>query len=478
MPRAWSHISLRDARGFSAVEVLLAATVFGMLVTGLIGAFVYGRTSTAGAGERVRATLLAEEGTEAVRNIRDAAFANLVDGTYYLAQSGSVWTLTATPNTSGIFTRQVVIATVDGVRKSATVNVSWSLGNGTSTVSSTTRLTNWLAVIATTTWPNAVLSGSLDLAGTNDGVKVATVGNYAYIVRSNTTANFAVVDISGVSPTLVGTANITGTPSNVAMSSDGNTAYVSTNSTTGELVILNTTTKASPAITKTFDVTGTTAARGLSVVGTTVYLVRTASATASNPEFVIINAATPSAPTIVGSYNNDSATMYEVWVSGSNAYVASSIDAGELLVISFTTPSAPTLLKQFDLTSGGTTDAITITGTGTTLVMGQGVNIVTINIATPATPVFLDTTLSTSSATVNDLDIDSTGHYAFVATATTTAEFEVLDMTDPASTSIVRNVDLAGTTSTLAGVAYNTSLDIVVGTSISDTLEALIFKKN
>ncbi len=65
--------------GFSVVEVLLASTVFAMLVTGIIGAIIYGRQSPANAGDRARANLLAEEGIEAVRSIGAASFANLVD---------------------------------------------------------------------------------------------------------------------------------------------------------------------------------------------------------------------------------------------------------------------------------------------------------------------------------------------------------------------------------------------------------------
>lgn len=69
----------RREQGFSIVEVLLAATIFGFLVLALIGALVYGRQSTANAGDRNRANYIAEEGLEATRNIGYASFANLVD---------------------------------------------------------------------------------------------------------------------------------------------------------------------------------------------------------------------------------------------------------------------------------------------------------------------------------------------------------------------------------------------------------------
>lgn len=77
MKKEQSHIS-RYA-GFSLVEVILSTAIFGLLVTTLVGGFLYGQEATFLAGSRARATMLAEEGIEAVRNIRDADFANLAD---------------------------------------------------------------------------------------------------------------------------------------------------------------------------------------------------------------------------------------------------------------------------------------------------------------------------------------------------------------------------------------------------------------
>ncbi len=155
MPRAWSVIN-RQA-GFSPVEVLLAATIFGALVTALIGAIVYGQSSTANSGEHVRGNLLAEEGVEAVRNMRDGAFANLTDGTYGLAKSGGVWVLSGTSDTTGIFTRQVVISTVDTVRKSIVVTVTWAQGATTASAVVTSRLSNWAAAITPTSTPGPIM---------------------------------------------------------------------------------------------------------------------------------------------------------------------------------------------------------------------------------------------------------------------------------------------------------------------------------
>lgn len=143
MPKAWSRTN-RPA--FSLVEIILASALFGLLVTALAGAYLLGQETTALAGSRARAGLLAEEGLEATRNIRDAGWANLIDGAHGLAVAGNQWTFSGTQDTSDIFTRQLSIATVDAKRKTITSQVTWQQNQQRAgAVTLTTRLTNWLA---------------------------------------------------------------------------------------------------------------------------------------------------------------------------------------------------------------------------------------------------------------------------------------------------------------------------------------------
>ena len=108
---------LVTSRGFSLVEVLLAVSIFTLIVTGFAGAFLYGQESTVLAGNHVRATFIAEEGLEIIRNIRDASFTNLVDGTHGLAVSGNQWVLSGSSDITDIFTRQITISTIDADTK-------------------------------------------------------------------------------------------------------------------------------------------------------------------------------------------------------------------------------------------------------------------------------------------------------------------------------------------------------------------------
>ena len=101
--KAW----LITSRGFSLVEVILATSIFGLLITALVGSFLYGQEATMLAGNRARAVMLAEEGLEAVYNIQDENFANLVDGTYGLTVAGNQWTLSGASDQVEMFTRQI-----------------------------------------------------------------------------------------------------------------------------------------------------------------------------------------------------------------------------------------------------------------------------------------------------------------------------------------------------------------------------------
>ncbi len=141
---------LRFARndvGFSTIEALLSASILVLIVTAFMGAFIYGSQSTALAGQRTRAAFLAEEGLEASRNIRDAAFSNLSDGTKGLTISGNQWIFSGSSDTTDSFyTRQITISTVNGDsnRKQIVSTITWQQNNQrTGSVNLTTYLTNW-----------------------------------------------------------------------------------------------------------------------------------------------------------------------------------------------------------------------------------------------------------------------------------------------------------------------------------------------
>lgn len=471
MLKAWSTIK-RSQAGFSPVEVLLAATIFGFLVVALSGAIIYGRSATASAGERGRAYLLAEEGTNALETLRTSAYSNLTDGTFGIAQSGGKWILSGSSDVTGIFTRQVTIATVDSKRKTITSTVSWPQGATTAQVSITTRLTNWIAAIKSAA--GAILSGSLDLTGNGDAVKVATVGNYAYVVRNAANSNFHIVDVSNsASPTLISTLSLSSAPTNIVVS--GNFAYVTTSNKNAELQIVNITNPNLPVLVGTYNASGNSAGLAVAVSGNFAYLARADNG--GNNEFVVVNITNPASPTTSGTYSTGgNLDLNAIYLHGNYAYVATNDGSQEVIQINITNPAAPTLAHAYNLATA--TTALAVTGFGNTLVVGQGSTLYLEDISNPALLTQIGTVATTGAGIINDISVDSSNKYLYLATTMNTAEFQVADITTPASPTIVRTVDVAGVSSTLYGVAYNSTLDIIVGASASDTQELLTFIKN
>lgn len=119
-------------KGIILLEVIIAMGVF---LTGVVMLIVLNFDSGNNSHQavvRTQATLLAQEGLEAVRTMRDTDFDVLVNGTYGIVLTNGVWTLDDTPDVIDQFTRTITIA--DGTvpeTKLITTQVVWEI-NGVS----------------------------------------------------------------------------------------------------------------------------------------------------------------------------------------------------------------------------------------------------------------------------------------------------------------------------------------------------------
>jgi type II secretory pathway pseudopilin PulG len=144
-----------SSRGVSIVEALVSAAIAGALLVAIIQAFSGYEGAQARQESAVKAQLLAEEGIEALKLVRNTGWGNLSSippgATRYLYFSGTTWSVTTTPEIiDGIFYRSFSPASVsrDGSSNIVssggtndpntlliTTSVSWSSSIGTSTYS-------------------------------------------------------------------------------------------------------------------------------------------------------------------------------------------------------------------------------------------------------------------------------------------------------------------------------------------------------
>lgn len=170
-------------KGLSIIEIIIAVTLMSMIVAGSAVAIVGALGSSRLAKEELQATLLAQQGMEAMQSIRNQNWSNLVDGQYGLSETTGSWGLVSSTESNLLnkFDRQITITaverddnadivptggTVDEQTKLVTVVVSWDF---TPTRSNSVELQQYF-----TNWQLAEGSGA---AGTGP-VTITTCSEY------------------------------------------------------------------------------------------------------------------------------------------------------------------------------------------------------------------------------------------------------------------------------------------------------------
>lgn len=145
MKRGQSVSSLgSEQAGFTLVDILLGGATFALIISVLVGAVIYGRESGALAGLRARAAFHADEGLEAVRNIRDERFSIVTPGFHGLAIVSNQWIFSGSEDIQSPFRRQIEVADINANIKRVTSTVAWQQNAArAATLALSTFLTNW-----------------------------------------------------------------------------------------------------------------------------------------------------------------------------------------------------------------------------------------------------------------------------------------------------------------------------------------------
>lgn len=449
--------------GFALLEVMLSAALFLIITVFAVQAYLYGEEAVALSGERQRAALYAEEGLEALRNIRDANFASLANGTYGLATSSGAWALSGTSNTDGEFTRQITINNISTDRVVATSTVTWNQNAQRSgSLSFVTYLHNW-AKAGLGNWSLPAIEAGYAAVPTTAAADVVVLGDYAYVILVSGTPNFLVINISSLgSPVLVGSANLTSNLSNIIVV--GNYAYVSGTNNSSELQIVDVSNKNAPVKVGTFNAAGNGNGFGLNKSGNFIYFVRSLSTTAGQNEFEVVDVTNPAAPISAGVLNLE-ATAQDIHILDNYAYVASQDNIREFQIINISNPALPVRTAVINVIGAATASngrAIKTNTSGTIAFLSRvDGKVYPINITSKTSPALLLANGWSSGGTAQDMVLFNNDKYLAVSTTLISGEQRIYDVTNPAAPVLISNLDISGTTANFSptGIDYSQTYD-------------------
>ncbi|MFA5076442.1 MAG: prepilin-type N-terminal cleavage/methylation domain-containing protein [Patescibacteria group bacterium] len=481
------------ARGFSIIEVILGMAIFALLMTALVGVFIFGRETIMLSGPRARAVLLAEEGLEIVKNIGQNDFAGLVAGPHGLTVSavGNYWILAGTSDAIDGFVRQISITDVDSYRKDITSTITWNqTAARTGTVTLTTRLTNWRA-LAAGDWSSPALASSFDLTLLNsgsvaaDGISIAFANNYVYLSRANSALGneFYIFDATNpASPQLVGQRALNGDPNDIVVR--GNYAYIASSNNSAELQILDISDPTAIGAGGKLKATNLTNgnsnnnnadAIALAVDNDYLYMVR-----AGGDELLIFdlqaNPDNPGAP--IGRQGALTGVPTDIVVFNDYVYITSNDDNAELWIFNTTTKTAPTLSTSVNVNSGN--DAANgmalAVGNNNHLYLGRessaAPELYDFNISNPGTASLISTL--EIGADIRSMSLAASTGYIFMATSSTTTDFKVVNTnTMSMAPVILGQLDINNSPS---AIVYNSILDRAFIASSADTQELQVIK--
>lgn len=435
MQRSPSH------SGFLLLEILVGMAVFSVFLSAVGLTLLYGQESTIRSGARIRATYLAERGLDTTRAIRDGSFSSLTTGThgYALTPSG-VWAFSGSSVTSsGTYVTSVAVTPLFSSGVHLTAHTTWKHGyNRSGSVLLTTDLTDWRRTKTVGDWSSLTVDGTFTAGGTPTFVDLALYsGSYVFAASRSGNGLYVIDTRTTTSPVRIADSfSLSYGAWDIAVR--GTTLYVATDNPSQEIQaydIRTPSTLASGNLVGSYNLPGSARARSLAIRGDTLYVGATSSPGES--EFLALRVTPTGDFTLLDSIDDDSSTVSRIALSGTAAYLASSLDTSELRVVDIASGANLSLLGGYNLsdrTLDGT--AIAISGTSALLGTEKGASIqeaVLFDITGGGIPSGSGPWYREGSGSVVGLDIEPTRCYGFIAAQSGHRALQVFHVRDKAS---------------------------------------------
>lgn len=366
--------------------------------------------------------------------------------------------------TDAIYAKKLDVANFTACRKEITSNITWSTEKmRAQKIELKTDVTDTAGSLAlggdcatdpsVGGWTAPTTLGSLD-PGTGKATGIDVMNKIVFLSTEDPSPakeDFFVIDATdGQNPVTLAAINTGPSLNAVDAARDPATgklfAYVANNATSSQLQIIDATVLTSPTLIGTADLQpaplGTNSeGRSIFYYDKKVYMgtayLPSVAPNPPRPEFHIIDVSNPALPFELGSYDI-SHNVNAIAVGGDYAYLATSDDTGEVWVLDISNPASPAFVSTFD--AAGAEDGTSVHLVGTTLYFGRKQtpssrpDFYILDVTTPTAISALGSknlSMDPSIAQVNGIYVIA--GFAFLATGDSNEEFQVLNISNPAS---------------------------------------------
>lgn len=468
---------IKNRKGISLIEVLLAMTIFALFSTAV---FILSLDTIQRDSKNELDNLAlqyAQEGIEAVRNMRDRDYLSLNNGDFGLSFAGDTWSFIAAPETvDSDYFRTITVedvyrdelgniadsGTFDPDVKKISSEVTWSL-HGIYPRSSTleTYISNWSGddwlQTTCTEFEGGILNNTetvstpeppadnctVELSDIEEaseflassdigdhGNDVVVDGNYAYMANNKANRGFTIVNASDpANPVIASSLDIGGKGIHLAKS--GNYIFITVNKSDAELTVIDVSDPADPSVVATKNMSE--GFKTISISGNYLY-----GGSTDNDGFIVLDISDPLDPDQVANLEFDD-EIQAIAISGNYAYVGTEEDDSGFQVINITNPLLPAQVTSLDV--GEEVNAIVISGPYAYIGTEENNDSFhVVNISNPGSPV--DVESIDVGGEIQDITIS--GDYAYAAMDIQNSGLSAINISIPAQPALVYSLDVTG----------------------------------
>lgn len=427
--------------GQALVEILVGLSLLALSLSfGTILVFG-GQNISIEREQSIQARMLAKEGIDAARSIKNRSWGSLTNGAKGLIFSVGQWQWSGSSDTKGIFTRKIIISDAGNDTKKIESEVTWnSSSNRPQNVRLVTLLTNWKNALAFPDpgdtggagldgdWENPESLGSLDLGAGNQATDIDVSNKIIYIsTQASSKSKPDVHAVDATNPSLPVLRSSVDVDANgvVSIENSGGYTYGASIGVIPDLKVVNSSNPNSLSLAAEFNVITFVDATAIFKSGSTIYL--GVQKTSFNGELFSINVSDPLHPAQTGVFEANAA-IGDISIKGNLAFVATSRDDAELMILNISNPASMQQLGVLDIS--GTADGTSVfIQNQDTVFLGVGTKLYIVDATNTAAPTIRGNI--EIGGTVNDIYVQET--LAFLATSNSTSEFQAINVANPSA---------------------------------------------